>query len=262
MCLSFEVEEKWTVLFEFLIFATFQGLDVGTHAGIFVMVNEKVTSCASLLSHSTKIPCYKDINGTIYYSNSTYLNLTRSLCDSNVLYCSGGANGTASALRSSQEHLNVVHLVFLSFLCLGALFFIVHIGLLLPNLVKYFIEKDMDVYRENGHAYFRNVLKIHVLMLILETIFFDIPSGSIVMEFIAQLWKYGNFNCWECATTLASVPADLSLDESKKLLALTCVGMAFIALYKGRVFFSASNSISCSAVRPVDSLMRLGGINI
>ena len=242
MCLSFEVEEKWTVLFEFLIFFTFQGLDVGTHAGIFVMINEKVRSCGSLLSHVTKILCYKDINGTVYYSNSTHQNLTRALCDTNALYCSGGANGTAPALRPSQEHLNTVHLVFLSFVCLGGLFFIVHVGLLLPNLIKYFVEKDMDVYRENGHAYFRNVLKIHVLMLILETLFFDIPSGSIVMEFIAQLWKYGNFNCWECATTLASAPADMSLDESKKMLALTCVGMAFIALYKGRLLFNVASA--------------------
>lgn len=233
MCLSFEVEEKWTVLFEFLIFFTFQGLDVGCHAGIFVMINEKVTSCAKLLSHVTKVPCYKDVNGTIYYSNSTHQNLTKALCDSNILYCSDGANGTANALRSSQEHLNVVHLVFVSFLCLGGVFFIVHILMLLPNLIKSFVEKDMEVYRENGHPYFRNVLKIHVFILILETIFFDIPSGSIVMEFIAQLWKYGNFNCWECATSLASVTADVSLDESKKYLALTCVGMSFIALYKG-----------------------------
>jgi len=111
MCLSFEIEEKWTVLFEFLIFFTFQGLDVGTHAGIFVMVNEKVTGCANLLSHVAKVPCYKDVNGTIYFTNSTHQNLTRTLCSTNTLYCSGGTNGTATALRSSQEHLNMVHFI-------------------------------------------------------------------------------------------------------------------------------------------------------
>ena len=234
MCLSFDVEDKYTVLIEFLIFVTLQGLDVGAHAGIFVMVHEKVTSCANLLTHTAKIPCFKDANGTIFSTNITSLNLTKAFCDSNTLYCSGGANGTATSLTSSQEHLNLVHFIFLAFLSLGGLFFVIHVALLVPNLIKSFTEKDMDVFRENSPPYYRNVLKFHVVMLILETIFFDIPSGSITMEIIAQLWKYGNFNCWECATSLGTVPPEVSLEMSKTLLILTCVGMAFIALYKGK----------------------------
>ena len=233
MCLSFEIEDKWTVFIEFMIFFIFQGLDVGAHAGVFVMIHEKVTSCANLVSHVTKIPCFKDANGTIYEFNNTMASLSRAFCPSNTLYCSGGANGTATSLDSSQKHLDIVHMVFLAFLSLGALLYVAHLGLLLPNLIKAFMVKDMEVYRENGPSYYRNVLKIHVVFLILETILFDIPCGGIVMEFIAQLWKYGNFNCWECATSLAAVPSEMSLDESKKLLVLTCVGMAFIALYKG-----------------------------
>ncbi len=235
MCLSLEIEDKWSVFIEFMIFFTLQGLDVGTHAGIFVMVHEKVQSCAKLVEHTTKIPCYKDANGTISYINNTLKNQTLTSCDSNLLYCAGGGNGTATELKASQEHLNLVHYAFLAFLCLGGLFFVVHIILLLPNLIKSFSEKDMEAFRETAPGIYRHVLKLHVLFLILETIFFDIPSGSIVMEIIAQLWKApNNFNCWECATSLATVPGEVSLDQSKVFLGLTCVGVSFIALYKGK----------------------------
>ena len=241
MCISLEIEDKWIVFIEFMIFFLLQGLDVGTHAGIFVMVNEKVQSCAKLVNHMTQITCYKDENGTVSYINSTLINQTKTLCNSDFLYCANGGNGTAAALKSSQEHLDLVHQIFLAFLCLGGLFFIAHVGLLIPNLAKAFKEKDMEAFRENAPSYYRNVLKFHVVLLVVETIFFDIPSGSIVMEIIAHLWKSpNNFNCWECATTLAAVPKEVSLDQSKLFIALTCIGIAFIAMYKG-----ACNFIHC-----------------
>eukprot|EP00794_Sanderia_malayensis_P016832 gene16832-18530_t len=235
MCLSWEVEDKWNVFTEFMIFFTLLCLDIGSHAGIFIMVHQKVESCAKLVSHTSKIPCYKNANGTISYVNNTLdKNWVLTVCDSNFLYCAGGGNGTATALRDDQKHLALIHYIFLAILCLGGLFFVVHVALLLPNLFMSFKEKDMDVFRETAPPIYKHVLKFHVLFLILETIFFDIPSGGIVMEFIAQLWKApNNFNCWECATSLAAVPAESSLSQSKVFLALTCVGIAFIALYKG-----------------------------
>lgn len=237
MCLSLEIEDKWSVFIEFMIFVVLQGLDVGCHAGIFIKIHEKVAGCAGLVDHVTKIPCFRDANGTISFVNNTLINQTLTLCDSNLLYCAGGGNGTANALKSSQEHLDIVHYVLLAFLSLGGLFFIVHVIILLPNLIKSFSEKDMEAFRENAPPIYRHVLKIHVFLLVLETIFFDIPCGSIVMEVIAHLWKApNNFNCWECATSLAKVPSEVSLVESQEFLGLSCAGIAFIALYKGKHF--------------------------
>ena len=214
MCISPICEdEKWSVLIEFVIFFMFMGMDIGNHSGIFFMLRKQVVECANIISKS------KDL-----------------------VFCAGGGNGTASALKPAQEHLSMLHLILLSFIGVGGLLFIVHLGFLLPNLIKSFTEKDMASYRESAHPYFRSVLKGHCLLLILETLLFDIPTGSTIMDIIAQLWKYpDNFNCWECATSLAGIPPDKSMDVSKMYLTLSLVGMAFIALYKGEFSFCSFN---------------------
>ena len=59
------------------------------------------------------------------------------------------------------------------------------------------------------------------MMLVMETIVFDIPAGCLTMEILSLIWE-------------GPLPQDVNLRPSKIILALSLTGLAFIALYKGK----------------------------
>ena len=63
---------------------------------------------------------------------------------------------------------------------------------------------------------------MHSIMLIFETLVYDIPIGCLVMEVLALVWE-------------GPLTADDDLKSSEVIIGLSLSGLAFIAMYKGKV---------------------------
>lgn len=80
--------------------------------------------------------------------------------------------------------------------------------------------------KDTGNAYFRNRLKMHALMLVMETIVFDIPAGCLTMEILSLLWEGPKHQG-------VAISQDDILLATGIVLSLSLPGLAFIAIYKG-----------------------------
>ena len=212
MCISGEIHDKYPPLIEFIIWVILQVTCIGNHFGVWAL-----------------IPPY-----VIDITSPTYMNVTRlrnvslwndtSACDmmsGNTSY----KNCTMPEIKENSEaqwkNLELFRHMLLIFCIVATFIFLVHAVLLIPNIIQSFRVKEPALLKETGNAYFQNVLKIHCIFLILETIVFDIPAGCLSMELLSQIWE-------------GPLTQEQNMRVSKMILTLSLVGLAFIALYKGK----------------------------
>lgn len=234
MCISCELHDKWPPLIEFFIWMMLQALNIGNHYGVWAVikshviditprtvVNITVVRNVTVGNNMTTTPTTMSSNGI---STSPYCmmkevaerNYTDMLMEKINISCPG--------LSREEQWSSLIdfRLMLLVFCGIGTVLFLVHVCLLIPNVIQSFRVKDPAMLSETGNAYFRNVLKIHCTFLVLETVLFDIPAGCLTMELLSLIWEG---------------PLDdvTNMKVSKILLALSLIGLAFIAMYKGNV---------------------------
>ena len=109
---------------------------------------------------------------------------------------------SASRLVQGNDSLLVLHTaeeqwedlidfreILLIFCLIGAILFIIHTAMLVPNVVQSFRIHDPYSLEDTGNSYFRNLLKMLFVMLIFERIVFDIPLGCFTMELLSLVWE-------------------------------------------------------------------------
>ena len=195
MCISCEMDDKWPPFIEFMIWFLLHGLSVGNHFGVWAVIKVMVLDLD-----------YK--NNTILFNTTSDGNLSLNFLTLNI------------SSPYPWKRLDDFRTGLLACCFIGASLFLVHIAVLLPNIIQSFRVPDPLSLKITGGAYFQNLLKFHVVLLILETLLFDIPAGCITMEIVSIIWE-------------GPLPEESNMKASKVIFTLSLVGLAFIALYKG-----------------------------
>lgn len=239
MCLSEEIDDKWTPFVEFMIFFIFQGYNVAAHFGIWIIAETRIVHETSHVHKRVNIST--DLNNT---STSQLLSTTVSsiLNSTKVNSSNNNINSSFSVVNGSTGPGHVNHTIspeeiwadllkfreiFYIMCCVGAVLFVIQLTILLPNVVKHFLESDVAVLKDEGaHCYYRNVFLMNVGMLILTSVVFDIPIAVLTIRLLEDIWK-GD----------ALTEAD-KLDVSKTMITLSLTGLAFMALYKGKLYLT------------------------
>lgn len=254
MCLSCEIHDKWPPFIEFVVWFLLQGVSVGNHFAVWVVLRTEVVDITNATYRNATIPnitttasptfapvtlytgdsgvtgagpliatTAQTISSTLaQFVNATVvhtLNITANMTANKTI------NGSRLELYQTAEEqwgsLLDFREILLVFCIVGATLYIVHVSLLVPNIVQSCRVADPIMLKETGNIYFRSSLKIHALMLVLETIIFDIPAGCLVMELLSLIWE-------------GPLDEVANMNASQLILTLSLVGLAFIALYKGR----------------------------
>jgi len=215
------MEEKWPPFIEFMIWFVLMGVNVGNHFGVWLVSK----------SHIVDVTESSFCNAT--YFNNSYLQADNSTLFRNEIQCVNltyvfDVNETIEKIflatpEEQWKDLLDFRIFSLSASCIGALLFFIHIGVLLPNIIQSCRVPDPLVLKESDSKYFSNLLKMHCVLLILETILFDIPVGCVTMELLTCIW----------AGPTETISDPTKMEASKMILALSLIGLAFIALYKG-----------------------------
>ena len=229
MCIECEMHDKWPPFIEFMVWFILMAINIGGYFGVWLVVKSKVVDVTGTsFCNATRVPmAASNISASVTTPlppltciNNTYYDILRQ------------ANRTIQPkfLESPDDQWSDL-LKFRSFLLifngLGAGLFVLHIAALLPNIIQSCRVPDPVALKEGGNIYFSNLLKIHCVLLILESILFDIPASCFTMELLAQIWD---------GPTQTITDAQ-KMDASKFILGLALVGLAFIALYKGKLCF-------------------------
>lgn len=214
MCISGEIHDKWPPLIEFFIWVFLQAMCIGSHYGVWAIIPERVIGVTS--------PTYKnvtfDVNITIF--NDTKRCMTTLDNWTNETNCTGMEAVLDKNPAQQWEDLLLFRHMLLIFNIVATVVFVVHALLLIPNIVQGFRVKEPTLLKETGNGYFRNILTMHCVFLILETLTFDIPAGCLSMEILSQVWE-------------GPLTQQENMRISKIILTLSLVGLAFVSLYKG-----------------------------
>ena len=257
MCLSGEISDNWPPLIELIIFIIFGGFDVGAHYGVYlvsktklidltvdsirnVSINANGTSSLTLNSTFPQLQSpmlFMEPNRTVAVqqnitsTNFTAVNATlSSLTNFNI---SRFMNVTVTPEEQWKELIEFRSL-FLYLWFVGAIIFAFQVLWLIPNAVKHIMEADVAVLKDDSaHCYFRSVFLVHVLLLILGTILFDVPIACLTMEMLSIIWSAEN----------VGLSMDQKIEVSKLIVTLTLLGLAFIALYKGEIYIPHKNDV-------------------
>lgn len=211
---------------QIVLYALFQGFNIGTDVGIFLETTKTYAKCQELATAS------------IYIGNTT--NLTDNIYCVNKL-----ANATQSHLLDQIGTLKILEGVFFFFICLSGGIYVVHIAVMFPNACKHWKDPNFENMLGEAPAYYQKILQIHTMFLLLESVIHDMPMSSLAMEMCAQMWGIGGINCWECASSLDALPVEQSLPGCSKWLGLLLGSIALVSIYKGteiRTFFNCENN--------------------
>ena len=227
MCIECEMHDKWPPFIEFMVWLILMAINIGGYFGVWLVVKSKVVDVTGTsFCNATRVPI-----AASNLSASATTPLPPLTCINNTYYdMLRQANRTIQSkfLESPDDQWSDL-LKFRSFLLifngLGASLFVLHIVALLPNIIQSCRVPDPAALKEGGNVYFSNLLKIHCILLILESILFDIPASCFTMELLAQIWDGPTHTITDAQ----------KMDASKFILGLALVGLAFIALYKGKL---------------------------
>jgi len=254
MCLSCEIHDKWPPFIEFVVWFILQGISVGNHFGVWVVLQSHIVDITNSTYRNrtypnittTRLPTTLPLNTTALDFNLTSTPASPSLLTEVVttanmslesfenITATGFPNFTGTIIPITNLSKYVIDQtpeeqwatlldfreILLVFCIIGATIYVLHAVMLIPNIIQSCRVNDPLSLKDTGNAYFRNRLKVHALMLVLETIVFDIPAGCLTMEILSLIWE-------------GPLSQDVNLRPSKIILALSLTGLAFIALYKG-----------------------------
>jgi len=247
MCLSCEIHDKWPPFIEFVVWFILQGISVGNHFGVWVVLQSHIIDITNSTYRNrtiqnittTRLPMTLPVNNTNLTLTSSLAPLTTTTNmpqTMNTTQSSWTGMFTNATTRLPVTNLSKYVIdqtpeeqwatlldfreILLVFCIIGATIYVLHAVMLIPNIIQSCRVNDPVSLKDTGNAYFRNRLKVHALMLVLETIVFDIPAGCLTMEILSLIWE-------------GPLSQDVNLRPSKIILALSLTGLAFIALYKG-----------------------------
>ena len=248
MCISCEIHDKWPPFIEFIVWFLLQGISVGNHFGVWVVLqshiiditnstyrNASILNISSTFMPTTLLPLTTtqisstQVGTTItIVKNESFVKGNASFVNGSAKFVNETSNKTLLILYQTAEQqwesLLDFRKILLVFCIIGAALYILHMLVLLPNIIQSCRVPDPISLKDTGNVYFRSRLKMHALMLIMETIVFDIPVGCLTMELLSLIWE----------GPLTEVE---NMNASQMILALSLVGLAFIALYKGKFYF-------------------------
>lgn len=201
-------------LCQIILYAIFQGFNIGTDVGVFLETSETYKRCDEL-STATLVPL----------SNET--NLTRP-------YCLNTKNATQAMIGEKAATLQILEGVFFFFMCLSGGIYVVHIAVLFPNTCKHWRDENFENMVGEAAPYYQKILQIHTLFLLLETLVHDVPMSCLAVELCAQMWGADGINCWECAMKPGDLPPNpMGLINCEKWLGLLLGSIALVSVYKG-----------------------------
>lgn len=205
---------KTAYTIQFVIYSILQGYNVASDIGMFFDVFNAVRKCNELEENS-------NANGTQVDPGRT-----------NV-YCRAPGNFTVSDLDKHILTLEILQWFFLIFAGIGVALYIAHVCTLLPNLCKHCREPEFehDLGSPDTPKYYRSIVHIHTMFMCIETFIHDIPVSCLAVEL--SVHYFGSANCWECAISASSVPAELSLKRGSLWIGLKVSAVALITIYKG-----------------------------
>ncbi|KAL9979717.1 hypothetical protein ACROYT_G017419 [Oculina patagonica] len=207
---------KTSYIIQFTVYSVLQGYNVASDIGMFFDVFNAVKKCNELESSSS------NINGTQVDPGGT-----------KVIYCREPGNYTLSDLDKHITTLEILQWFFLIFAGIGVGLYIAHLCTLLPNLCKHCHDPEFEheVASLDTPKYYRSIVHIHTVFMCLETFVHDIPVSCLAVEL--SVHYFGPANCWECAVSASSIPAELSLSRSSLWIGLKVSAVALITIYKG-----------------------------
>ncbi|KAL9979713.1 hypothetical protein ACROYT_G017415 [Oculina patagonica] len=207
---------KTSYIIQFTVYSVLQGYNVASDIGMFFDVFNAVKKCNELESSSS------NINGTQVDPGGT-----------KVIYCREPGNYTLSDLDKHITTLEILQWFFLIFAGIGVGLYIAHLCTLLPNLCKHCHDPEFEheVAAMDTPKYYRSIVHIHTVFMCLETFVHDIPVSCLAVEL--SVHYFGPANCWECAVSASSIPAELSLSRSSLWIGLKVSAVALITIYKG-----------------------------
>lgn len=213
-CFCNAVSPGCAFLCQIILYAIFQGFNIGTDVGVFLETSETYKRCDDL-STATLVPL----------SNAT--NLTRP-------YCVATENATQAMLGEKAATLQILEGVFFFFMCLSGGVYIIHIIVLFPNTCKHWRDENFENMVTEAGPYYQKILQIHTLFLLMETLVHDVPMSCLAVELCAQMWGAGGVNCWECAIKPDDLPPNpMGLINCEKWLGLMLGSIALVSVYKG-----------------------------
>lgn len=206
---------KTAYIIQFTVYSVLQGYNVASDIGMFFDVFTAVKKCNELESASNINSTQVDPGGT------------------KTIYCRDPGNFTISDLDKHTTTLEILQWFFLIFAGIGAGLYIAHLCTLLPNLCKHCRDSEFqyEVDSLDTPKYYRSIVHIHTVFMCLETFAHDIPVSCLAVEL--SVHYFGPANCWECALSASSVPAEISLVRSSLWIGLKVSAVALITIYKG-----------------------------
>lgn len=232
-----EISMKTAYIIQFTVYSVLQGYNVASDIGMFFDVFYAVKKC-------NKIESASGMNGTQVDPGG-----------SNSIYCRDPGNFTISDLDKHTTTLEILQWFFLIFAGIGAGLYIAHICTLLPNLCKHCREPEFEqeVDSLDTPKYYRSILHIHTVFMCLETFVHDIPVSCLAVEL--SVHYFGPANCWECAASASSIPAELSLVRSSLWIGLKVSAVALITIYKGKPILVCMHTIQVKYLGEILSKM-------
>ncbi|KAK2551857.1 hypothetical protein P5673_027293 [Acropora cervicornis] len=201
-------------LCQIILYALFQGFNIGTDVGVFFETSKTYQRCDEL-STATLVPL----------SNTT--NITRP-------YCVATKNATQAMIGEKASTLQILEGTFFFFMCLSGGVYVIHIVVLFPNTCKHLKDENFENMVTEAGPYYQKILQIHTLFLLLETLIHDVPMSCLAVELCAQMWGAGGINCWECAIKPSDLPPNpMGLINCEKWLGLMLGSIALVSVYKG-----------------------------
>ena len=202
-------------LCQIIMYALFQGFNIGTDVGVFFETSKTYQRCDEL-STATLVPL----------SNTT--NITRP-------YCVATKNATQAMIGEKASTLQILEGTFFFFMCLSGGVYVIHIVVLFPNTCKHLKDENFENMVTEAGPYYQKILQIHTLFLLLETLIHDVPMSCLAVELCAQMWGAGGINCWECAIKPSDLPPNpMGLINCEKWLGLMLGSIALVSVYKGK----------------------------
>lgn len=211
-----EMTMKCSYIIQFTVYSILQGYNVASDVGMFIDVFSAVRRCNGLGDSQANGTTQVDSGGT-------------------VIYCRQPGNFTFSDLDKHILTLEILQWFFLIFAGIGGALYIAHLCTLLPNLCKHCRDPTFedDLASPDTPRYYRKIVHIHTVFMCLETFIHDIPVSCLAVELSVHYFGPGQINCWECAATASSIPAELSLKRGSLWIGLKISAVALITIYKG-----------------------------
>ena len=211
-----EMTMKCSYIIQFTVYSILQGYNVASDVGMFFDVFNAVRKCNKLGDVST--------NGTQVDPGET------------KIYCRQPGNFTVSDLDKHILTLEILQWIFLVFAGIGTGLYIAHICTLLPNLCRHCRDPgfEHELNSPDTPRYYRNIVHTHTVFMCLETFIHDIPASCLAVELSVHYFGPAQINCWECAVSASSIPAELSLQRGSLWIGLKISAVALITIYKGK----------------------------